>query len=660
MKKITMKNSFVSSWSRVVAIGSIASLALLTACGDDVTNESVLKAQSYETKADLPACDEKYEGKFATIPSKKEVYVCSEGEWNSLLSKPTVSDDGEFACSTEALSNGKGYKVVCGGDSVAVLTNGAKGATGDKGPVGASGESGQNGKPGTNGSSGRDLTLGEGDCAVFNSGNGYVVYDCSDSTYVRNRSGANFYTWNAIESAKESDYGDPWSYDNSKWLGHWSGLYNDRFGAKATGSMKRWEDDKTWKNGEAWNLGLVADFYAYEGNALLTLTEDVETSVADYRPYVGIRLAFGSMDASDYGGTAGDAQATYRGSYDVSFWGGVCLTYRSETEMNILLKNGAKFVMASVPASGNVDATVNIKASDFAALEGAGYTAKEVVQSVDTVTVELLGSNEKGEYTNNFAIYEFGAYNRCAGYTKNIASDLIKAGNGGEGSFKDPRDGKTYATVTIKGKVWMAQNLDYDYKVHENPLHDGDEEDPDFECDDTHPCVEGLVYEYADQDHANLFGRLYSWAAAIDSASLARAETPLTCGTGTTCTLPANVQGICPPDWRLPSIAEFRELAESACDPVFNRYCLTQEALYSTDGWNSEKDAGENWLGISLYPSGWYNFETSSEGQVGSGAYYWTASESSVTSAYYHDGWWYSTIAKQRAQAVRCIQDEAK
>jgi uncharacterized protein (TIGR02145 family) len=652
MKKITMK--------KLSLVSSLSSLVLLMACGDDVTNESVVKAESYESKADLPECGEKYEGKFATIPSKGEVYMCAEGKWNSLLSKAAISEDGEFACSTVELANKTGYKVVCGGDSVAVVKNGAKGEAGDKGEKGPDGLVGEKGSDGS-GSDGRDLTLGKNDCAVLNSGADYVVYDCGDSVYVKNVSGykADFYTWNAIESAKDNDYGDLWDFNIDVYRGHWSGLYNDRFGDKATGAMERWEGDKTWKNGDAWNLSFVADYHAYEGKALLTLTENIETSVADYRPYVGIRLAFGTMSTSDYGGTGNDL-TTYQGSYDISSWGGVCLTYSSEMEMNILLKNGAKFVMATVPASKGKDATVNIMTSAFATLEGASYTADEVVQSVDTVTVELLGSNEKGEYTNNFALYEFGAYNRCAGYTKNTVLAEVKARKGKTGSFKDSRDGKTYKTVTIKGKVWMAQNLDYDYKVHKDPLHDGDEEDPDFECDDTHPCVERLVYEYADQDQAKLFGRLYSWAAAIDSASLARAETPLTCGTGTTCTLPTKVQGICPPDWRLPSFKEFLELAESACDSMFNVYCLTQEALFSTDGWNSEKNAGENWLGISLYPSGWYNFETSTEGQAGSGAFYWTASESSNANAYYHSGWGYSTITKQRALAVRCIQDEAK
>ena len=98
MKKITMK--------KLSLVSSLSSLVLLMACGDDITNDSVVKAQSYDSKADLPQCTEKFEGAFATIPSKKEVYVCSEGSWNSLVNNASaVSEDGEFACSTVELSS---------------------------------------------------------------------------------------------------------------------------------------------------------------------------------------------------------------------------------------------------------------------------------------------------------------------------------------------------------------------------------------------------------------------------------------------------------------------------------------------------------------------------------------------------------------------------
>ncbi len=84
MKTITMKNSFVSSWSHVVAIGSIASLALLNACGDNVTDNSPVATQAYANQDAFPECDKGYEGMFATITSSKELYICTAEKWVNL------------------------------------------------------------------------------------------------------------------------------------------------------------------------------------------------------------------------------------------------------------------------------------------------------------------------------------------------------------------------------------------------------------------------------------------------------------------------------------------------------------------------------------------------------------------------------------------------
>ena len=652
MKKITMK--------KLSLVSSLSSLVLLMACGDDVTNESVVKAESYESKADLPECGEKYEGLFATIPSKKEVYVCSEGSWKSLLnSTSTVSEDGEFACSTVELANKTGYKVVCGGDSVAVVKNGAKGEAGDKGEKGPDGLVGEKGSDGS-GSDGRDLTLGKNDCAVLNSGADYVVYDCGDSVYVKNVSGykADFYTWNAIESAKDNDYGDLWDFENGEYRGHWTSLYNDRFSTKASGSIERWEGDKGWKNNTADNLGNVADYYAYEGKALLALTEDIETSVANYRPYVGIRLAFGSMSSTDYNGTGYDL-STYDSEYSIASWGGVCLTYSSETKMNILLKNRDRFVIAEIPATGGKDATVNVAISDFKVLDGANYVAKDVVNDVDTVTVELLGSEKTGEYENTFALYEFGAYKRCLGYTKNKVVEEVKARKKAEGTFKDIRDGKIYKTVTIKNQTWMAENLDYDYKVHK--LAADDESDTAFVCDTEHPCVEGLARCYKDDtENCDKAGRLYSWAAAIDSASLARADDPLTCGKGVNCTLPTVVQGICPEGWHLPSLSEFQELGKAAVDSLFDRLSYSQEAFLG-EGWYDYPNP-ENWLGFNDIPVGTWVGGYSSYSDHSS--LYWATDQASAANAltyevrydYKHN----PGYDKAYGYPVRCVQDKVK
>ena len=135
------------------------------------------------------------------------------------------------------------------------------------------------------------------------------------------------------------------------------------------------------------------------------------------------------------------------------------------------------------------------------------------------------------------------------------------------GAMTDERDGKVYRTVKIGDQTWMAENLDFD------PGQGGSGEDKY----DWSWCFDN------DPKKCDVAGRLYTWAAAIDSVKLANdANAPQVCGYGRKCNLPAKVQGVCPPDWHLPTQAEWDTLFLS----VGGQYQFTAgKALKSQSGW---------------------------------------------------------------------------
>ena len=214
-----------------------------------------------------------------------------------------------------------------------------------------------------------------------------------------------------------------------------------------------------------------------------------------------------------------------------------------------------------------------------------------------------------------------------------------------EGTMTDSRDGQTYKTITIGSQTWMAENLNFAY-IDVPYNYRG------RTSDSTSWCYDNEV------SNCTKYGRLYTWAAAMDSVGT-WATNGKGCGNGKTCSPTIPVRGVCPVGWHLPTQTEWRML--------FNTVGGSDTAgkmLKSISGWKD--DEGEDNNGVDTYsfaakPAGHrlYFGEFSGEGNYAS---FWSATEDTFEQtyemslsgdrAYLSDGFKYVGLS------VRCVKDE--
>lgn len=207
------------------------------------------------------------------------------------------------------------------------------------------------------------------------------------------------------------------------------------------------------------------------------------------------------------------------------------------------------------------------------------------------------------------------------------------------GEILDSRDNKVYKTIEIEDQVWIAQNLNY-------------------------ASGKSSCYGYK-TENCSRYGRLYTWAGAIDSLKIYR-EYGARCGYNQTgCGfLGEKWRGVCPLGWHLPTKAEFEKLLTNA--HAWSRSAI----LKSNNSWHNDK--GENLFGIdsvgfSALPGG-FRFYNSEYDQLGLQAYFWSftefdypnnskaAYELFMTAVNEVVGLTSST-SKGEALSVRCIKD---
>lgn len=213
------------------------------------------------------------------------------------------------------------------------------------------------------------------------------------------------------------------------------------------------------------------------------------------------------------------------------------------------------------------------------------------------------------------------------------------------GTMTDSRDNKVYKTVTIGTQTWMAENLNYAYT---SVPYKYDSKYGSYTSDSTSWCYDD------DPSNCDKYGRLYTWAASMDSIGT-WSTNGIGCGYGSTCSPTYPVRGICPTGWHLPTKAEFETLF-TAVGGSFQ----AAKRLKSTSGWEAAGEAIDAY-GFSALPAGARD-NKGAFSSPGLYAYFWSATEFRDYAynifLYSNDEFAYlKYVDKYLGLSVRCIKD---
>lgn len=210
------------------------------------------------------------------------------------------------------------------------------------------------------------------------------------------------------------------------------------------------------------------------------------------------------------------------------------------------------------------------------------------------------------------------------------------------GTMTDERDGQTYKTVTIGTQTWMAENLNYAYTG------------VPYKVDD---CTSDSISWCYDNDPANCtkYGRLYTWAAAMDSVGT-WSTNGKSCGYRKACWPIYPVRGICPKGWHLPDSTEWNTLVTAVADSS-----TAGEMLKSSNGWNNSGNGTDAYF-FSALPAG-ICFPGGGFDEEGDAALFWSSAVFDRDNAYVigmscdYDFAHLLNHNKDLGFSVRCVKD---
>lgn len=137
--------------------------------------------------------------------------------------------------------------------------------------------------------------------------------------------------------------------------------------------------------------------------------------------------------------------------------------------------------------------------------------------------------------------YRYTDRNTCTSISSSVPLTVLAGSSLSSCPFSvtDPRNGTTYRTSLKGGRCWMLENLDYGSKL-----------DPDNQPQSDNCTVE----KYCSPSDAGCtaYGGFYQWDELMQYRTPAAGE---------------QIQGLCPPEWHVPTSSEWQMLIDSQTNP---------------------------------------------------------------------------------------------
>ncbi len=243
----------------------------------------------------------------------------------------------------------------------------------------------------------------------------------------------------------------------------------------------------------------------------------------------------------------------------------------------------------------NIGTSTAVASSSISDNGGFAVTAKGVCYDTESLPIISNGHTTDGTGLGSFQSNIEGLVIGTKYYLRAYASNEIGTSYGEELVFFTDvldYDNNEYDVVIIGNQAWMAENLKAIHYASGDEMVDGKEADQIWGDSTTR-----YYFSYDNDDsYVEKYGRLYNWAAAMNSPIK---SVPYS----------FKIQGACPDEWRMPCDEDWKELESTLgmSEGDMNNYGMRGvdegSKLKSTTDWASNGN-GTDELGFSVYPAG--------------------------------------------------------